>query len=158
MEKRVRQRPNSTAGRARQKGAAMIEGALVLVTLLSTIMFTMDISRMLMFQQFYTEHTRTAARSAVVNNWSSASTANYVCYDSTTAPAPVNGVPTAGLLGCLPSTVTVSTLGTQNNPDYRLQVKVSGIQVLTWIPFMAGGYTLAPTIATMPIQSQGATN
>ena len=157
---KIHQRGHSVNPRRRtaQKGAAMIEGALVLVTLLSTILFTMDISRMLLYQQFYTERTRTTARNAVVNNWTDDSTKNYLCYNTTTAPAAINGVVTPGLLGCLPSTVTVSTLGTSGSSDYRLQVKVSGIQVLTWIPYMAGRYTLGPMIAIMPIESQGATN
>jgi hypothetical protein len=61
-------------------------------------------------------------------------------------------------MGLLTSQVTYQTLGTAGTPDYRIQVKVSGVPALTWIPYISGTYTLAPIIATMPAQSLGATN
>jgi hypothetical protein len=107
-------------------------------------------------QQFITDRARTTVRAAVVNNWTAADVQNYLCYNSTSAPS--GSQPAAGFMGLLPSQVTYNTLGTAGTPDYRLQVVVSGVPMLTWIPFMAGNYTAAPITATMPAQSLGATN
>jgi Flp pilus assembly protein TadG len=137
-----------------QKGSSLLETALVLLTLLSMIIFIMDMGRILLMQQFLSERVRATVRNAVVNNWDATATSNYLVYNSTTAPT--GGGP--GYMGLLTSQVSYQTLGTSGNPDYRVQVKVSGVPALTWIPYMAGKYTLAPTTATMPAQSLGATN
>jgi Flp pilus assembly protein TadG len=137
-----------------QKGSSMLETALVLLTLLAMIIFIMDMGRILLVQQFLSERVRATARRAVVNNWDATATKNYLVYNTTTAPA--GGGP--GYLGLLTSQVSYQTLGTSGNPDYRVQVKVSGVPALTWIPYIPGSYTLAPTTATMPAQSLGATN
>lgn len=147
-----------TMGRAQrgQKGSAMVEGALILLTLLTMIIFILDMGRMLLMQQFITERARETVRAAVVNNWTAANVQNYLCYNSTSAPGGVQTTP--GLMGLLPSQVAYSAVGTAGSADYRLKVVVSGVPMLTWIPFMAGQYTAAPITATMPAQSLGATN
>ena len=114
----------------------------------------MDMGRILLIQQFITERTRATVRNAVVNNWSATATKNYLVYNSTTAP----GGGGAGFLGLQTSNVTYQTLGTSGAPDYMLQVKVSGVSAVTWIPYISKTYTLAPITAAMPAQSLGATN
>ena len=136
-----------------QKGAGMLETALVTLTLVGMIIFIVDIGRILLIQQFVTERTRVTVRNAVVNNWDATATKNFLVYNNTTAPD--GGGP--GYLGLLTSQVSYTTLGTAGQPDYRLQVKVSGIPVLTWIPHIAGQFTLPPVTATMPAQSLGST-
>ena len=113
-----------------------------------------SLGRILLIQQFITERARATVRSAVVNNWTSTATQNYLVYNSTTAPSGGG----AGFLGLQTSNVTYQTLGTSGNPDYMIQVKVSGVPAVTWIPYISGTYTLAPITATMPAQSLGATN
>lgn len=133
----------------------MVEGALVVVTIISMIVFIMDMGRLLLTQQFITERARQTIRAAVVNNWDSTSVANYLCYASTSAPGPTT---TPGYMGLLPSQVSYQALGTSGTPDYRLQVVVSGVPMLTWIPYMAHTYTAPPITVTMPAQSMGATS
>ncbi len=140
--------------RKNQKGANILESALVLLTVLGMVLFIMDMGRILMIQQFITERARITARSAVVNNWSATAIKNYLVYNSTTAPTGGG----AGFLGLQTSQVTYQTLGTSGTADYRLQVKVSGVPAITWIPGISGSYTLAPIVATMPAQSLGLTN
>jgi Flp pilus assembly protein TadG len=132
----------------------MVESALILLTLVSMILFILDMGRILMMQQYLTERARATVRKAVVNNWDAAATKNYLVYGSTTAP---DGA-AYGLLGLQTSQVTYSSLGTAGTPDARLQIKVAGVPVVTWIPFISGSYTLPPITATMPAQSLGATN
>ena len=113
----------------------------------------MDMGRVLVFQQFFLERARTGARNAIVNNWTSTMTANFVCYNSTTAPTGGSGsVP--GILGLLPSQVTVST-GTQSGTSV-IQVSIQGISLFTWVPGMSGTYKTAPITVTLPAQSLGA--
>jgi len=95
-----------------------------------------------------------AVRSAVVKDWDAAATSNYLVYKNLTAPESGG----AGYMGLLPWQVSYQTLGTAGRADYRLQIKVSGVPALTWIPYIAGRYTLAPVTATMPVQSLGASN
>jgi len=132
----------------------MVESALVLLTLLAMIIFILDVGRLLLMQQFVAERARSTVRTAVVNSWDATATKNYLVYNNTTAPQ--NGG--AGYMGLLTSQVSYQALGTSGAADYRLQIKVSGVPALTWIPYIAGSYTLAPIIATMPAQSLGASN
>jgi Flp pilus assembly protein TadG len=152
-EIRVRQLVSSNR-KKHQRGQAMLETALVMTTLVGMLVFIMDMGRLLLIQQWVGERARATARAASVNNWNSTQAANYLVYNTTTAP---NGGG-AGYLGLLTSQVSYTFLGSSNSPDYRLQVKVSGVPVLTFIPYMANTYTLAPIIATMPAESLGATN
>src|SRR5213592_2909565 len=101
-----------------QRGSSMVEGALVLLTMLAMIIFILDMGRILLIQQYITERARTTVRNAVVNNWDSTKAANYLVYNSITAPASGG----AGFMGLLTSQVTYSTLGT--NDTSRVQVKV----------------------------------
>ena len=61
-----------------QRGSSMVEGALVLLTMLAMIIFILDMGRILLIQQYITERARTTVRAAVVNNWDSTKTANYL--------------------------------------------------------------------------------
>jgi Flp pilus assembly protein TadG len=140
--------------RHHQRGSSMVEGALVLLTMVAMILFVIDMGRILLIQQYVTERTRATVRSAVVNNWDSTKAQNFLVYNSITAP-PGGG---AGFLGLQTSQVTYSAQGTAGLDDYRMQVKVSGVPALIFVPFIAGSYTLAPITASMPAQSLGSTN
>jgi Flp pilus assembly protein TadG len=144
--------------RESEQGSTIVESALVLLTVVSMILFVFDMGRMLLTQQFIAERTRVTARMAAVNNWDASAAANYLCYNSTTAPALVGGVSQPGFLGLVPSKVSYTTLGTAGSPDYRLKVTVSGVAVLTWIPYMSNNFTAAPVTATAAAQSLGATD
>ena len=149
MKTPVSRRRSST-----QKGAGLVETALILLTLIGMIIFIMDMGRILLMQQYITERARTTVRSAVVNSWTATQAKNYLVYNTITTP-PGGG---AGFLGLQTSQVTYQTLGTVGAADYRVQVKVSGVPALVLTPYMAGTYTLAPITATLPAQSLGATN
>lgn len=146
---------DKTQGRKkRQRGAALVETALVFTAALSMIVFIVDMGRILLTQQYISERAQAAVRSAVVNNWNSTSVKNYVVYGSTTAPDGGG----AGLMGLTTSEVSFTSIADSGIGDARYQVTVSGVPLLTWIPYMAGRYTAPTVIATAPVQSQGATN
>ena len=137
-----------------EAGATIVESALVLITMLGMILFIMDMGRMLLMQQYITERTRATVRAAVVNNWTATQVANFLVYNNITAPSGGG----AGFLGLTTSEVSYSALGTAGTSDYRLQVQVSNVPMLTWIPFMAGSYTAPTVVATYSAQSLGATD
>jgi Flp pilus assembly protein TadG len=143
-----------SASQRRQKGSSLVESALVMLSLLAILIFIMDMGRILLVQQFITERARTTVRMAVVNNWTSTAVQNYLVYNNTTAPTGGG----SGYLGLLPSQVSYQALGASGTVNYRLQVKVSGVPALTWIPYIAGSFILAPIVATMPGESLGAAN
>jgi Flp pilus assembly protein TadG len=157
--------------RKQQRGAALVETALVFIVVLSMILFIVDMGRILLVQQFIVERARVGVRNAVVNNWDATAVANYVVYGSTTAPGsgsnngnndaqlPIEGQGSpAGFLGLTPSEVTLTKVADSGVGDARYQVTVQGVALFTWIPYISGKYN-APTItATAPVQSLGATN
>ena len=145
---------NNKRVRKNERGAAMVETALVFMVALSMIVFIVDMGRILLTQQFIAERARVAVRAAVVNNWSSTGVANYVAYGTTTAPD--GGGP--GFLGLTPSEVTLNTYADSGIGDARYQVTVQGVPLFTWIPYMSGRYNAPYVTATAPVQSQGATN
>jgi len=142
----------------RQRGAALVETALVFTSALAMIVFIVDMGRILLTQQFIAERARVGVRNAVVNNWDSTAVANYVVYGSTTAPPASGGSVPPGFLGMTTSEVTLHTYPDSGIGDARYQVTVTGVPMFTWIPYMAGKYYSPTIIATAPVQSQGATN
>ena len=140
--------------RIRQRGNVMLETALVITVLLSMILFIVDMGRVLLTQQLISDRARAGVRNAVVNNWTAAEVANFVVYNSTTAPP--GGGP--GFLGLTTAEVSLTQYADSGNNDARYQVKVSGVPLFTWVPYLAGKYTAPAITATMPVQSRGATN
>src|SRR5207302_10763976 len=154
MKNNKNQKTPTQARKKSQRGAALLETALVFTAALSMILFIVDMGRILLTQQYISERAQAAVRSAVVNNWDSADVKNYVVYGSTTAPDGGG----AGLMGLTTSEVTFNTIADSGIGDGRYQVIVSGVPMFTWIPYMAGKYTAPTVTATAPVQSQGATN
>ncbi len=138
--------------RCRNRGAAMIESALIFLTAVCMILFIVEMGRILLWQQFLAERARAGLRSAVVSNWDAEDVANYVVYGSTTAPE--SGGP--GLLGLLPSQVSFTKCADSGSGDARYQVTIANVPIVTWLPYIAGQYTLPPVTVSMPVQSQGA--
>jgi hypothetical protein len=154
----TRPRRATAARRKTQTGAAIVESALVLLTLFGMLVFILDMGRMLLTQQFIAERARSTARQAVVNNWTASQVQNYLVYNSATAPSQSGSGVVSGYMGLLPSQVTYTALGTAGTADYRLQVIVSGVPVFNWIPVIAGQYTAPLVVVTVPAQSLGSTN
>jgi len=150
------QNKTTPARKKGQRGAAMIETALVLTVALSMILFIVDMGRILLTQQFISERARVAVRSAVVNNWTSDQVQNYVAYGSTSAPP--GGTTTPGFMGLLPSEVTFNTIADSGIGDARYQVIVQGVPMFTWIPYISGKYYAPSVTATSAVQSQGSTS
>lgn len=159
MKNNKNQNKQTRARKKRQRGAALLETALVFTVALSMIVFIVDMGRILLTQQFIAERARVGVRNAVVNNWDATAVANYVAYGSTTAPTGTdqNSTP-PGFLGLTPSEVTLTTYADSGIGDARYKVTVQGVQLFTFIPYIAGNYHAPAVTATAAVQSQGATN
>jgi Flp pilus assembly protein TadG len=132
----------------------MVETALVLITLLSMILFILDMGRVLLLQQFITERAREGVRYAVVNNWDQTDVQNYIVYGSTTAPSGAG----PGVLGLTTAQVTFTSVADSGINDARYQVQVSGVQFPVFIPYIASSFTTPTVTVTAPAESRGATN
>lgn len=154
MKSNRNQNTKTQARKKGQRGAALVETALVFTAALGMILFIVDMGRILLTQQYISERAQAAVRSAVVNNWDATSVKNFVVYGSTTAPDGGG----AGLMGLTTSEVTFNTIADSGIGDGRYQVVVSGVPMFTWIPYIAGKYNAPTVTATAPVQSLGATN
>jgi Flp pilus assembly protein TadG len=157
------QNKKTQSRKKRQRGAALLETALVFTVAISMILFIVDMGRILLTQQFIAERARVGVRNAVVNNWDATAVANYVAYGTTTAP-PGGGDNDSddvapGFLGLTPSQVTLTTYADSGIGDARYKVTVQGVPLFTFIPYIAtGNYHAPPVTATAPVQSLGSTN
>lgn len=136
-----------------EKGSALVEGAFVLLLTFSMLIFIIDMGRFLLIQEYIAERARMTVRKAAVNNWTTTQVKNFLVY-SDPSTATLTG---AGPLGLLPSQVAYTTLGTSGTPNYRLQVRVSGVSASLFIPRLAGVRALPTVVATAPAQSLGLT-
>ena len=101
-----------------RRGSALVESSLIFLVLMMTLIFVIDMGRMLVIQRFINERVRQTARKAAVNNWTSTQVKNYLVYGT----ASTGSQSTAGRLGLLPAQVTYATLGTAGTPNYRVQI------------------------------------
>ena len=157
-----KQREVSKRRRAKQRGAGILETALVIVTFVCMLLFILDMGRILLFDQFFGERVRVAARSAAVNTYNAANPAddvaaikNYLCYNRRTPPA--GGTSSPGFFGLTPAMVSVQRLGTVGNWDDRIRVTIQNYPVVSVTPWFSGSLTLKPVSATIPVASLGAT-
>jgi Flp pilus assembly protein TadG len=135
----------------------LIESVFVLFTLLAMVLFIVEMSRIMLAEQYLAERARAAARMAAVHAWSPSEVANYVAYNSTSAPG--GGTSTPGLMGVLPSNVAYSVpTGPDGDPSNYVKVTIRDVRAFTVIPYMAGTYTLPTITVSLPAQSLGKTD
>jgi Flp pilus assembly protein TadG len=136
-------------------GQAILEGALATLVLILLITATMDLGRVLMFMQNFTERSRAGARWAVVHNFDSTAIKNYVAYNSPSAPE--TGVSSPGLFGLTPAHVSVTRYDA-GAPADRIEVVISNFPLQFYTPFLAGAYTPRPFRTVVSVESLGASN
>lgn len=142
--------------RRRESGSAMLESALVLLTFVCMLLFIFDMTRILLFEQYFAERVRAGARAAAVGAYDAAAIKNLVCYNSRTAPGGNTNTP--GLFGLTPLYVTVQRSGTAGKWDDRIRVTIQNFPVSTAIPFFPATMKLPRVTATFPVASLGASN
>jgi hypothetical protein len=134
----------------KSRGEAMVESALVLLTLTLTILGILDLGQFLFFQATFRERVRTGVRYAIVHHYSPEQVSNFVLYGS---PAP-SGRP---LFGLAASMISVSRYG-EDTPDDRIEVTISNAPLQMYSPFLARFPARPVFRAVMPVESLGAAN
>ncbi|MBI4874764.1 MAG: hypothetical protein HY822_09045 [Acidobacteria bacterium] len=150
------ERDRNARKRGRERGSGMVESALILLTFVSMVLFILDMSRILLFEQYFAERVRSGARAAAVNAYDTAAIKNFVCYNSRSAPG--GNTSTPGLFGLTPAYVTVQRLGTAGKWDDRIRVTIQNYPVTTMMPYFTGSMRLPRVTATFPVASLGAAN
>lgn len=149
---------NSPAARGRlrtQRGAALVEGALILFPFILVILGAVDLGQFLMNSQYLSHRARATARWAAVHSYNPSDTSNiqnYAVYNQATPPR--NGNDRPGLFGLRPSNVSVTHQGTVNSSDYRLEVTIAAPMQL-FSPYLSQNLTLRAK-ATIAAESLGA--
>jgi len=141
----------NSARRTKQKGAEMVEAALVLFLALFTIMGMIELGIGLMFYQGMTERVRAGVRYAVVKNYDVDTIKNYVAYGN---PAGSGST----ILGVQPGDVSVCVEAYDDTTDIdviHVSVQHSPFKLIS--PLL-GGMTLAPNVkVSLPVEAMGCT-
>lgn len=131
-----------------RRGQALVESALVLLTLVLTILGILDLGQFLFFQATFRERVRSGVRYAVVHTYDPQQIENFVLYDS-----PIAG--SRPLFGLAESMISVTRYG-ENTPDDRIEVTISNAPLRMYSPFLAS-FSARPVFrAVMPVESLGA--
>jgi len=142
------------ASRKRQKGQALLEGALVFSTLILMIIGIMDFGQFLFFHQVLTDRARAGARWAAANAYDATSIQNMVVFNSTTAPQGA----TVGLFGLTTANVVVTPTPAKGNPTY-VQVRITGFPIILLSPFLTKSYKMRDIVVTRQAEASfGAPN
>jgi len=128
----------------REKGGAMLEGALTLGLLLTILIGTVDVGQVLLQEQALVERARAGARWGAVHGNNATSIRNVVLYQST--PPPVGATAPYDLTA---SHIAVERRDSGTTAD-RIQVTISGYQIRFYTPFIAGVRTGRTITAQVP--------
>jgi Flp pilus assembly protein TadG len=134
--------------RSNQRGQAAIEGALVLMVLLATVIAILDFGQMMFLHQTLTERARAAARHAGLHPDQTDQARNLVLYGSTTAPV---GAP-AGFWGLTPAQVNIARINQDSNED-SMVVTISGYQFKFFSLWISGSHRGKPIVASSPVET-----
>jgi Flp pilus assembly protein TadG len=135
----------------RERGSAVVEGALICGAFFYMLIGTMDFGQFLYIHQTLTERARAGVRFGIVNGPANTTAIqNVVLYGlSTGGPVTPSGTD-LGIFDCPRSDVIVSTTGSGTD-DYRLTVKITNYNYTMYSPFISGKYTGPNITATLPL-------
>ncbi len=139
--------PNISPRRKRQRGSALLEGALTLVVFISLFIGAIDLAQILMVHQAIVERVRFAARTTAVSCCNADSVKNLILYGRTSRPEDARA-----FYGLSSENITV-TFSDQNTPDQRVGITVSGFRYTSVTPMMAGiSGTGIPIRVSIPLE------
>lgn len=149
-------KPVSSERKKKQKGQALVEGALVSLAFTLAILFVLEIGRYMLFIGYFTERARAGARYAAVVNYNTAAIQNYIAYNSATAPSNGGQGTATGLFGLTPQMIAVNRYDADTDTD-RLTISISNYPLSLFVPLLPAQWTLRPFTVTIPAESLGAT-
>jgi TadE-like protein len=128
--------------RRRQRGHAIMEGALVLIVFLSFLIGTLDFAQFLYFHQSLVERVRVAARYGAVNPTDTTAIKNVAVYNSSV------GGPQPLLPGLTTSLISVQ-LADEGTAAARVTVSITGYPFQFFSPLISGSRAAQTISATM---------
>jgi Flp pilus assembly protein TadG len=137
----------------REKGSAIVEGALIFLVLACMLIGTIDFGQFLFIHATLTERAREAVRYGSVNDpTDTTSIQNVVLYGQASgglAPTTAAGTD-SGIFNVLRSNVSVTATGAATD-DYRVTVKIHDYTYHIYSPYMAGTYTGPIIYSSLPL-------
>lgn len=137
----------------RERGSAILEGALILSAFFVMLIGVLDFGQFLFIHQTLTERARQALRYGIVNDPTDhTSIQNIVLYGQASGGS-VPGSPSStdtGIFNVQRSSVTVTSTGVTTD-DYRLVVQVVNYPYIVYSPLMSGTYNGPNILASLPL-------
>jgi hypothetical protein len=130
---------------ARERGQAMIEGALVTLILAVVLIGIFDLGLVLFIHQTFATRVRSAVRYGVVNTYDPVVITNMVLYGQPTAG-------TTGVFGLTAAMVSVARTDVGTN-DQRIVVTISGYPYRFFSPWIGGAFNGRSIMASLPLET-----
>lgn len=131
----------------------MVEGALILLILLTMLVGIVDFGQFLFIHQTLSERARSAVRYGIVNDPTNTSAIqNVVLYGQASGGSVPNNPSNSdtGIFNLQRSNITVSTTGSATD-DYRLTVQIQNYTYTIYSPIIAGSYNGPNILASLPL-------
>lgn len=136
----------TSSRRKGQRGATVVETALVLTIFAFMTIGALDFGQFLFIHQALVERARKAARWGLVTDpTNTTAIQNMVLYNQSTVPSPATGY-----LGLTSSMVQVSDPGVGTN-DFRVVVKITGYTYTVLSPYIGGTYSGPNIVIVDPV-------
>ena len=133
----------------KERGSAMLEGALVLLTFIMLLLGTVDFGQVLYFHQALTDRARAAARYGAVNPTDTAGIQNMAIYNQATT----SGSPSPLLANLTSSMITVTNPAT-NTSNARVVVTIANYPINFFSPYIAQAFNARPVMVAASSETQ----
>jgi Flp pilus assembly protein TadG len=133
----------------KERGSAILEGSLVLLTFILLLLGTVDFGQVLYFHQALTDRARAAARYGAIYPTDTTGIQNMAIYNQPTT----SGSPTPMIGGLTSSMIAVSNLDI-NTDNARVVVTISNYPIQFFSPYIAQAFNNRPIMATATAESQ----
>jgi Flp pilus assembly protein TadG len=137
----------------RERGSALLEGALVCSAFFYMMLGAMDFGQFLYIHQTLTERAREGVRYGIVNDPTNSTAIQNVVLWGQASGGSVPGTAHStdlGIFNVPRSDVTVSATGSGTD-DYRLTVQITGYSYTIYSPIISGSYTGPNILASLPM-------
>jgi Flp pilus assembly protein TadG len=132
-----------------ERGATMLETALLFMVFLTMLIGIIDFGQVLYFHQSLVERARAAARYGAIHPTDTTGIQNMAVFNSAT----VTGTPVAVLPGMTTAMVNVQDLS-NNTPEARVMVTISGYPINFISPYIAKQFNNRPVIVSITAENQ----
>ena len=129
--------------RKKQRGQAIVEGALTLLTFVALLIGILDFGQVIYFHQTLTERARAAARYGAVNPNATSAIQNVAVFNAASADGR-----TAVLPNLTTANVAVSLQGV-NTSAARVTVTISNYPIQFYSPYLPRSFNVAPISVTV---------